>query len=186
MPNTKPLTTTQAALDDKLQRAAAKCLVNYGFFVGATAENLPDLLQANPTPGIKIFMGSMHGALLVDQAEALERIFAKGHRLIAVHAEDQDRIRQRREQFAEQLAGSPDPVDSIPKSRTIKRLCWQRSTPSVSLRNISADCIFSICPPQKKPNSCGKINPVGSPQKSPRNICCSTSALTRRSAPWHK
>ena len=110
MPNTKPLTTTQAALDDKLQRAAAKCLVNYGFFVGATAENLPDLLQANPTPGIKIFMGSMHGALLVDQAEALERIFAKGHRLIAVHAEDQDRIRQRREQFAEQLAGSPDPA----------------------------------------------------------------------------
>ena len=43
MPNTKPLTTTQAALDDKLQRAASKCLVNYGFFMGATAANLPDL-----------------------------------------------------------------------------------------------------------------------------------------------
>jgi dihydroorotase len=66
MPNTRPLTTTQENLDDKLRRAADKSLVNYGFFIGATAENLPDLLEANPTPGIKIFMGSMHGALLVD------------------------------------------------------------------------------------------------------------------------
>jgi dihydroorotase-like cyclic amidohydrolase len=50
MPNTRPLTTTQQALDDKLQRAAAKSLVNYGFFIGATAENLPDLLTAEVTP----------------------------------------------------------------------------------------------------------------------------------------
>jgi dihydroorotase len=106
MPNTKPLTTTQAALDAKLQLAAQKCLVNYGFFIGATAENLPDLQTANPTPGIKIFMGSMHGALLVDQEAALENIFATGTRLIAVHAEDQERIRQRREQFA----GITDPA----------------------------------------------------------------------------
>ncbi len=102
MPNTRPLTTTQATLDDKLHRAAQKCLVNYGFFIGATAENLPDLRQAMPTPGIKIFMGSMHGALLVDQETALESIFAEGSRLIAVHAEDQARIAQRRQQFAEQ------------------------------------------------------------------------------------
>ena len=100
MPNTRPLTTTQQALDDKLQRAQNKCLVNYGFFIGATAENLPDLLLANPTPGIKIFMGSMHGQLLVDQQEVLEAIFAKGKRLIAVHAEDQARINQRRQEFA--------------------------------------------------------------------------------------
>ncbi len=99
MPNTKPLTTTQANLDDKLQRAAAKCLVNYGFFIGATGENLPDLLAAHPTPGIKIFMGSMHGPLLVDQKEVLEAIFASGDRLIAVHAEDQTRIKERRELF---------------------------------------------------------------------------------------
>lgn len=100
MPNTRPLTTDQAALDDKLRRAAEKCLVNYGFFIGATAENLPDLREANPTPGIKIFMGSMHGALLVDQDTALEAIFSQGTRLIAVHAEDQARIRERRQQFA--------------------------------------------------------------------------------------
>jgi dihydroorotase len=100
MPNTRPLTITQAALNDKLQRAADKCLVNYGFFIGATAENLPDLLAAEPTPGIKIFMGSMHGALLVSQDEALEAIFAQGSRLIAVHAEDQERIEERRSLFS--------------------------------------------------------------------------------------
>jgi len=100
MPNTRPLTTTQAALDDKLSRAAEKCLVNYGFFIGATAENLPDLLTANPTPGIKVFMGSMHGQLLVDGEATLEAIFAAGDRLIAVHAEDQARINQRRQEFA--------------------------------------------------------------------------------------
>jgi dihydroorotase len=100
MPNTRPLTITQEALNDKLQRAADKCLVNYGFFIGATPENLPDLLEANPTCGIKIFMGSMHGQLLVDDEEFLERIFAQGTRLIAVHAEDQARINQRRQEFA--------------------------------------------------------------------------------------
>ena len=101
MPNTRPLTITQAALDDKLSRAASKCVVNYGFFIGATAEVLPDLITANPTCGIKIFMGSMHGALLIDQEEILDRIFSQGDRLIAVHAEDQARIAQRRIEFAD-------------------------------------------------------------------------------------
>ncbi len=101
MPNTNPLTTTQAALDDKLARAAQKSLVNYGFFIGATAENLPDLRTANPVCGIKIFMGSAHGPLLVDNEQDLEPIFAEGDRLIAVHAEDQSRILERRQQFAD-------------------------------------------------------------------------------------
>ena len=100
MPNTRPLTISQSALDDKLQRAASKCLVNYGFFIGATGDNLPDLLSASPTPGIKVFMGSMHGQLLVNQEEVLEAIFARGNRLIAVHAEDQARINQRKQEFA--------------------------------------------------------------------------------------
>ena len=106
MPNTRPLTTTQAALDDKLQRAAQKCVVNYGFFIGATPEGLPDLLTANPVCGIKVFMGSMHGQLLMDDEVALEAIFAKGKRLIAVHAENQARINQRRQEFA----GITDPA----------------------------------------------------------------------------
>ncbi len=88
MPNTVPLTITQAALDDKLDRAAQKSIVNYGFFIGATPANLPDILTASPACGIKIFMGSAHGDLLVSTAEALEPIFAKGSRLIAVHAEE--------------------------------------------------------------------------------------------------
>jgi dihydroorotase len=106
MPNTKPLTKTQAMLDDKLKRAADKSLVNYGFFIGATAENLPDLIEANPTCGIKIFMGSMHGELLVDEEPALDAIFARGDRLIAVHAEDQERIRDRRSKL---LDGNDSP-----------------------------------------------------------------------------
>jgi dihydroorotase len=101
MPNTRPLTINQETLNDKLQRASQKCLVNYGFFIGATADNLPDLLKANPTCGIKIFMGSMHGQLLIDTEAILDPIFASGHRLIAVHAEDQSRINQRRQEFAD-------------------------------------------------------------------------------------
>ncbi|PHV62465.1 dihydroorotase [Cyanobacterium aponinum] len=106
MPNTKPLTTTQAALDDKLNRAKEKCLVNYGFFMGATADNLDDLREASPACGIKIFMGSQHGALLVSTEEEIEPIFAKGDRIIAVHAEDQARIMERRKEFA----GISDPA----------------------------------------------------------------------------
>jgi dihydroorotase len=106
MPNTVPLTITQAALDDKLDRASQKSIVNYGFFIGATPANLPDILTASPACGIKIFMGSAHGDLLVSTAEALEPIFAKGSRLIAVHAEDQARINQRKQEFA----GSTDPA----------------------------------------------------------------------------
>ncbi|MEG3436381.1 dihydroorotase [Pannus brasiliensis CCIBt3594] len=106
MPNTKPLTTTQAILNDKLALAARKSLVNYGFFIGATPANLPDLLTARPTCGIKIFMGSMHGDLLVSTEEELEPIFANGSRLIAVHAEDHARILERRQLFA----GNTDPA----------------------------------------------------------------------------
>jgi dihydroorotase len=106
MPNTRPLTKVKSALADKLQRASQKCVVNYGFFIGATPDNLPDLIEANPTCGIKIFMGSMKGELLVDQEAFLDPIFANGDRLIAVHAEDQARINQRRTEFA----GISDPA----------------------------------------------------------------------------
>ncbi|MCJ8281710.1 MAG: amidohydrolase family protein, partial [Rivularia sp. ALOHA_DT_140] len=101
MPNTRPLTISQETLNDKLERASSKSLVNYGFFIGATSDNLSVLLHANPTPGIKIFMGAMHGPLLVDPQEILEGIFANGEILIAVHAEDQTRLKQRREEFAD-------------------------------------------------------------------------------------
>ena len=106
MPDSLPLTTTQTVLTDKLAIAASKSVVNYGFFIGATAENLDDLHTANPTCGIKISMGSAHGPLLVETADTIEPIFAVGDRLIAVHAEDQARILARRELFA----GENDPA----------------------------------------------------------------------------
>ncbi len=102
MPNTDPPTIDQASLDDKLARAASKCVVNYGFFIGATADNLKELQRVQGACGIKIFMGSLHGPLLVDDPRVLERIFAETdpNFVIAVHAEDQARIQARRALFA--------------------------------------------------------------------------------------
>ncbi|MDX2271210.1 MAG: dihydroorotase [Cyanobacteriota bacterium] len=96
MPNTDPLTISQATLDDKLARAASKCVVNYGFFIGATASNLAALQAIRGACGIKIFMGSMQGDLLVGDPAILETIFAHTSQLIAVHAESQARILERR------------------------------------------------------------------------------------------
>jgi len=106
MPNTHPPTIDQAALEDKLARAASKCVANYGFFIGATPDNLDAVNTAAPVAGIKIFMGSSTGSLLVHREQDLERIFANGERLIAVHAEDEARIRQR----TAELAGGSDPA----------------------------------------------------------------------------
>src|SRR5258706_8080197 len=75
MPNTKPAAITQERLNEKLALAAQKSLVNYGFYIGATPSNTEDLKKATPTPGIKIFIGSSTGDLLVDEQPALERIF---------------------------------------------------------------------------------------------------------------
>jgi len=106
MPNTNPPTISQSALDDKLARAAQKCVANYGFFIGATPDNLEAINTAAPVCGIKVFMGASTGSLLVDKSEDLERIFASGTRLIAVHAEDEARIRQRSLLFS----GRTDPA----------------------------------------------------------------------------
>lgn len=106
MPNTQPPTTDQAALDTKLRLAAQKSVANYGFFIGATPDNLEALNTVHPVCGIKIFMGSSTGTLLVNRREDLDRIFANGDRLIAVHAEDEARINERMKQFA----GRTDPA----------------------------------------------------------------------------
>jgi dihydroorotase len=100
MPNTDPPTVSRAALADKLARAAQKSVANYGFFIGATTDNLDELNHADKSCGIKIFMGASTGSLLVDRPQDLERIFADGDRLIAVHAEDEARIRTRKAAFA--------------------------------------------------------------------------------------
>jgi dihydroorotase len=93
MPNTKPTTTTRDRLYEKLDLAASKCVVNYGFYIGATAENLDELRAADRTPGIKIFIGSSTGDLLVDEQAALERIFAETTLPICAHCEDEATVR---------------------------------------------------------------------------------------------
>lgn len=107
MPNTVPATTTQERLEEKLALAAEKSLVNYGFYIGATPTNIADLRQAHRTPGIKIFIGSSTGDLLVDDQEALERIFAETTLPITAHCEDELTVRAN----AARLAGTHDVAD---------------------------------------------------------------------------
>jgi dihydroorotase len=92
MPNTNPATVTCELLEQKLALAAGKSLVNYGFYIGATPHNVAELQKAQRTPGIKIFIGSSTGDLLVDQQAALERIFAESTLPICAHCEDETTI----------------------------------------------------------------------------------------------
>jgi dihydroorotase len=103
MPNTNPETITQTRLTEKLELAAGKCVVNFGFYIGATAGNLEELKTAMRTPGIKIFVGSSTGNLLVDGQEVLERIFAETNLTICAHCEDESTIRTNRAALGEQL-----------------------------------------------------------------------------------
>ncbi|QGJ68495.1 Dihydroorotase [Planctomycetales bacterium 10988] len=101
MPNTNPTTTSCQRLEEKLALASEKCVVNYGFFIGATEDNLEELQQAKRTPGIKIFIGSSTGNLLVDEQAALEKIFAETSLPICAHCEDETTIRENREKLGE-------------------------------------------------------------------------------------
>ncbi|MBI1314245.1 dihydroorotase [bacterium] len=101
MPNTNPTTTSVAALHDKLALASGKSVVNYGFYIGATGENLAELQAAQRTPGIKIFIGSSTGTLLVDEQAALERIFAETTLPICAHCEDESTVRANRQRIEE-------------------------------------------------------------------------------------
>lgn len=107
MPNTKPTTTTVARLTDKLALGATNARVNYGFYVGATPDNVAELQAARRTPGIKIFIGSSTGDLLVDSQEDLERIFAETTLPITAHCEDETTVREN----AERLTGTSDVSD---------------------------------------------------------------------------
>ena len=99
MPNTNPSTTTAEALGDKLDRAKGRAWCDHAFFVGAAKENLNDLAKLERLPGccgIKIFMGSSTGTLLVEDDETLLSVLSQGSRRIAVHSEDEYRLRERR------------------------------------------------------------------------------------------
>lgn len=99
MPNTKPETTTPEALEDKIRRATGRSWVNFGFFVGATphnAEHLAEYERLPGTPGIKVFMGSSTGDLLVASDEDVETVLRHGRRRVAFHSEDEPRNTSRK------------------------------------------------------------------------------------------
>jgi dihydroorotase len=98
MPNTKPLTTSAATLADKVKRARDRMFCDFAFYVGGTRETvdaIPELERLEGAAGIKVFMGSSTGDLLVDDEATLERIIAAVHRRSAFHAEDEARLKER-------------------------------------------------------------------------------------------
>ncbi len=101
MPNTVPNAITQELLNEKLALAAERSIVNYGFYIGATPDNLEHLKYATRTPGIKIFIGSSTGDLLVDDQEALEGIFAETSLPLTAHCEDEATVRANRDRVGE-------------------------------------------------------------------------------------
>ena len=99
MPNTNPTTTSSAALADKIASARHRMHCDFAFFIGGTRENVPDLPELERAPGcagVKVFIGSSTGALLVEDDESLRRIFKVIRRRAAFHAEDEYRLNERK------------------------------------------------------------------------------------------
>ena len=133
MPNTVPQTTTLEALDDKFRIAATKSHVNYSFFFGATNDNTEDfsVLDRSRVPGIKLFMGSSTGNMLVDRREALERIFSTADMPIMAHCEDTAIINRNMAQAKERYGEDPD-VRHHPEIRSAEA-CYESTRLAVEL-----------------------------------------------------
>lgn len=112
MPNVKPQTTTLPLLEERYALAAGKCHVNYGFYLGATSDNLDDIRHVDTSlvPGVKLFMGSSTGNMLVDDEEALRAIFRSCPTLLMTHCEDTARINQRMNEAQAMYGEDPDIV----------------------------------------------------------------------------
>lgn len=119
MPNTVPATTTVAAVEDKMAHAGEVSSANYSFFIGATNSNIEELLNADYTriAGVKLFLGSSTGNMLVDSESTVSRIFAEVPALIAVHAEDEAIISANRKKVIEKY-GEDAPVELHPLIRS--------------------------------------------------------------------
>ena len=133
MPNTVPQTTTLEALDEKFSLAARKSHVNYSFFFGATNDNshLFSQLDGTRIPGVKLFMGSSTGNMLVDRREALDRIFATAGLPIMVHCED-TAIINRNMAHAKALYGDDPVVSHHPEIRSAEA-CYESTRLAVEL-----------------------------------------------------
>lgn len=133
MPNTNPQTTTKEALEAKLDDASRKSHVNYAFFIGATNDNAETVCSVDPhrVPGIKLFMGSSTGNMLVDKRDVLQQLFSKAELPIMAHCEDTDIINNNMAE-AKRLYGDDPSVEHHPEIRS-EEACWQSTKLAVEL-----------------------------------------------------
>ncbi|GAB2552468.1 dihydroorotase [Rufibacter soli] len=134
MPNTVPNATTQQLLQDKYDTAAQKSLANYSFFMGGTNDNLEEILKTDPRTvcGIKLFMGSSTGNMLVDNVQTLEEIFKQSPMLIATHCEDEATIRANMQRAIEQYGEENIPMSAHPEIRSVEA-CYKSSSMAIEL-----------------------------------------------------
>ena len=132
-PNTIPNALTQEILEEKYQIAENNSFANYSFMMGASNDNLAEVLKTNPknVAGIKIFLGSSTGNMLVDNEEVLERIFSSTPLLIAVHCEDETTIKNNLEKFKEEY-GDDIPVQAHHLIRS-EEACYLSSSKAIAL-----------------------------------------------------
>jgi dihydroorotase len=132
MPNTNPQTTTIEELEKKYQRAAEVSLANYSFYIGATNNNIDEILKADPKTvcGIKCFMGSSTGNMLVE-GEGLETLFEKAHLLVATHCEEEDIIKANSQAYRERY-GEDVPLQYHPEIRSAEA-CYTSSEKAIQL-----------------------------------------------------
>ncbi|MDR3693574.1 dihydroorotase [Mucilaginibacter sp.] len=133
MPNTVPNTLTQTLLEDKYQIASQNSLANYSYFMGASNDNIDEVLRTDikNVCGIKVFMGSSTGNMLVDNPKTLENIFSQSPMLVATHCEDEATIQSNLAHY-KQLLGENIPVRLHPKIRS-EEACYLSSSMAVEL-----------------------------------------------------
>jgi len=133
MPNTVPNTLTQELLEQKYQIGSQKSIANYSFFMGASNDNVEEILKTDPANvcGVKVFMGSSTGNMLVDNEKVLEKIFSSTPALIATHCEDEETIRHNLAKYKEKY-GEEIPAKCHPEIRPAEA-CYKSSQLAVSL-----------------------------------------------------
>jgi dihydroorotase len=133
MPNTSPPTFTQRLLEDKFNIAAQTSLANYSFFIGASNDNIEEVMKTDirKVCGLKIFMGSSTGNLLVDDEKILEGFFSRFPSLIAAHCEDEPTIRKNTADFRERY-GEDVPIECHPLIRSAEA-CYKSSSFAIGL-----------------------------------------------------
>jgi len=133
MPNTVPQATTQDLLEDKFIIAAKDSYANYSFMFGGTNDNLTELLKTDPkkVAGIKLFLGSSTGDMLVDNEEILEKIFSSTKMIISVHCEDEVTIRKNTQEFKNKY-GDDIPIKYHPIIRS-EEACYLSSSKAIEL-----------------------------------------------------